>query len=266
MSGKTQEAYRIVDVNQANIGQCGLLCLKSKKKTEGYKNKVKWAKERFRDGLRIKLLLVNEGAKRGLTARGFIEYIPGEYAWRGIDAEGCMVINCIWVVGQHRGHGYGSKLLMHCLNDAKGMNGVAVVAGRTWLPGARLLLKHGFERVDSKPPDVELFAKRFSDKAPLPKFATVSRDEFEKCGHGITVLKSDQCPYVDGAVKEMAEAAKQVNLPILVRDIKTCEEARHSIHPYGTFCVLLDGKVITYRPIGARGLLNLLSKTNSSCH
>ena len=82
----------------------------------------------------------------------------------------------------------------------------------------------------------------------------------------MTVFKSDQCPYVDGAVKEMTEAAKQVNLPILVRDIKTCEEAQHNIHPYGTFCVLLDGKVIAYRPIGARGLLNLLSKTNSSCH
>lgn len=260
MVKEVQRAYRIVDVNKANIDEYGLFCLQSKKKTEGYRNKLEWAKERFKEGLHIKLLLVNEGAKRGFRARGFIEYIPGEYAWRGINANGYMVIHCIWVVGQHKGHGYGSRLLKQCLNDARGMNGVAVVTGRTWLPGAKLFMKHGFRKVDSVPPDFELFAKRFSDKAPLPRFNVISRDKLENCGAGITVFKSNQCPYVDCGVKEMIEAAKQVNLPIRIIDMKTCKEAQNNVHPYGTFCVLVDGKVVTYRPIGARGLLDYLSK------
>lgn len=45
-----------------------------------------------------------------------------------------------------------------------------------------------------------------------------------------------------------------------VVDTKTCKEAQNNPHPYGTFCVLLNGKIITYRPIGARGLLNNLAK------
>jgi ribosomal protein S18 acetylase RimI-like enzyme len=260
MSKGSREAFEIVDVNEANIGDYGLLCMQSKKNTDGYRCKLEWTKERFKEGLRVKLLLVDEGAKRGLRARGFIEYIPGKYTWRGIDADGYMVIHCIWVVGHHKGHGYGSKLLEHCLNDAKRMNGVAVMTGKTWLPGAKLFMRHGFEKVDSAPPDFELFAKRFSEKAPMPRFRAVPKEELEKYGSGITVFKSSQCPYVSGAVKEMMQTAKRINLPIRVIDIKTCTDAQNNVHPYGTFCVIQNGRIMTYRPIGAKGLLKYLAK------
>jgi hypothetical protein len=46
MGGNSEEAFRIVKVNGANIDECGLFCLQSKKNTEGYKNKVEWAKAR----------------------------------------------------------------------------------------------------------------------------------------------------------------------------------------------------------------------------
>jgi hypothetical protein len=102
---ETEIEYKIVDVNEENIDAYGLLCFQSKKKTDGYKKKVEWVKQRFSEGLCMKLLLVEEGAKRGFRTRGFIEYIPGEYSWRGISADGYMVIHCIWVVGRARGHG-----------------------------------------------------------------------------------------------------------------------------------------------------------------
>jgi hypothetical protein len=107
MEAKNSQAYGIVDVNVTNIDARGLFCLQSKKNTDGYNKKIGWAKERFKEGLHVKLLMVNEGSRRGLRTRGFIEYIPGKNAWRGIDADGYMVIHCIWVVGQHKGHGYG---------------------------------------------------------------------------------------------------------------------------------------------------------------
>ena len=93
-----ESAYRIVDVNEANIDEYDVFCYKSKKNTDGYRNKIRWVKERFKEGLRLKLLLVKE--RKGFTSRGFIEYIPGEHTWRGIDAKGYMVIHCIWVVGK----------------------------------------------------------------------------------------------------------------------------------------------------------------------
>ncbi len=254
-----KQSFMIVEVNESNIDEHGLFCLKSKKDTEGYQRKIEWAKERLKEGLRVKLLLVNEGPKRGFRSRGFIECIPGEYAWRGIDAKGYMVIHCIWVVGQNRGHGYGSKLLQLCVNDAKKMNGVAVVtSGRTWLPGPTLFIKHGFKKVDSMPPDLELYAKRFSDKAPLPKFNPIPKEKLDKYAKGITVFRSDQCPYVFASVQAITETAKRVNIPVQIEDVKSCGEAQKGVHPYGTFCVMLDGKVATYHPIGEKGLLDYL--------
>ena len=76
------QEYKIVDLNETNIDDYGAFCLQSKKNMKGYKEKFEWIKERFKEGLRLKLLLINEGARRGFRARGFIKYIPGEYAWR----------------------------------------------------------------------------------------------------------------------------------------------------------------------------------------
>jgi len=263
MSKKSDESeYKIVDLNETNIDEYGAFCLQSKKNTKGYKEKFEWIKERFKEGLRLKLLLINEGTKRGFRARGFIEYIPGEYAWRGINAEGYMFIHCIWVVGKNKGHGYGSKLLQHCLNDAKGMKGVAVMTSeKTWLPKKDLFIKIGFEKADSMPPYFKLYAKRSSEKAPLPKFNPIPKSRLEKYASGITIFKSNQCPYVNGYANLVAETAKQAGIPWRIEQIESCKEAQNSVNPYGTFCILLNGKLLSYRPMGKKDLLNYLSKT-----
>jgi GNAT superfamily N-acetyltransferase len=255
-----ESEYRIVDLNKANIAEYGAFCLQSKKSTKGYKEKFEWIKERFKEGLRLKLLLVNEGARRGFRARGFIEYIPSECAWRGIKAERYMVIHCIWVVGKNKGHGYGTKLLQECLNDARGMNGVVVMTSeKTWLPKKDLFVKNGFEKVDSVPPDFELYAKRLSEKAPPPKFNPIPRSRLEKHSAGVTIFKSNQCPYADGYTNLVAEIAKRAGISCRIEHIGSCKEAQNSVDPYGTFSVLLDGKVLTYRHI-KKELLNHISK------
>jgi GNAT superfamily N-acetyltransferase len=263
MSKKLSESeYKIVDLNETNIDKYGAFCQQSKKKTKGYKEKFEWITERFKEGLRLKLLLVNEGAKRGFRARGFIEYIPSEYAWRGVNAKGYMFIHCIWVIGKNKGQGYGTKLLQHCLNDAKGMNGVAVMTSeKTWLPKSGLFLKNGFEKVDSMPPYFELYAKRFSEKAPLPKFNPIPKSRLEKYASGITIFKSNQCPFLNAGANVAEEVARQANIPFRIEYVKSCKEAQNSVHPYGTFCILFNGKVISYRPIGKKDLLDCLSKT-----
>ncbi len=251
--------HRIVDVNGDNVDEFGLLCFKSKKNTDGYKDKLAWTRRRFDEGLREKLLLVDEGKKSGLTARGFIEYIPGKFAWRGISADGYMVIHCLWVVGRHRGHGYGSELLKLCLDDAKDMDGVAVVTGKTWLPGSGLLVKNGFKKVGVMPADCELYAIRFNAEAPWPKFNVPPGDLGARYAQGLTVFRSRQCPYTAGSVYELQKECERMRIPFRVLNMETCAEAQMCAHPYGTFCVLFDGKVISYRPIGARGLRERLS-------
>lgn len=84
-------APEILEVTAENVEKNGFFCYMSKKKSEGYRRKLNWLKSRFAEGLRIKML--------ALPDRGFIEYIPGERAWRAVHADGYLLIHCLWVVG-----------------------------------------------------------------------------------------------------------------------------------------------------------------------
>ena len=88
----------IITVTAQNIETTGFFCYMSKKKSEGYGRKLKWLRDRFGEGMCIKLLKLPE--------RGFIEYIPGEHAWRAIHADGYLFIHCLWVVGKSKGKGF----------------------------------------------------------------------------------------------------------------------------------------------------------------
>lgn len=252
----TESEFRVVDVNSGNIDKVGAFCLQSKKHTEGYKAKVEWMKRCFGDGLRYKLLLVNEGAKRGFRGRGFIEYIPGEFAWRGVSAEDYMVIHCIWVVGKNKGKGYGTKLLQECLEDAEiaGLSGACVVTSdKTWLPKRRLFLKNGFELADALP-GFELYAKRFKPDVPFPRFSRISKSKLEKYGEGFVVFRSCQCPYSAASIQSIEELAKELEVPFHVEYVENCKQAQNMVNPYGTFSVVYNRNVVTHRPIGKKDL------------
>lgn len=62
-------------------------------------SKKEWLKEQFREGL-----VFLKSAERG---KCFIEYLPAENAWNPITADGYMYIDCLWVAGSFKGHGYG---------------------------------------------------------------------------------------------------------------------------------------------------------------
>ncbi len=121
-------SYKIVELDEKNINEYDLFCSKEKDK-KGYKNKVKWLKERFKEDLHYKLLMV-EDEGNNFVSGGFIEYIPGESIWRGIDAPGWMGIHCVLVSNEYYNLGFGSKLLEECLKDSTGMNGVVILTSR----------------------------------------------------------------------------------------------------------------------------------------
>jgi hypothetical protein len=99
------------------------------------------------------------------------------------------------------------------------------------------------------PPDFELYAKRFSKKAVLPKFFPISEEKSKSYGKGLTILDSCQCPYSNGLIILLKQMANETGIPIRTHHISSSKEAQENgIHPYGTFCLLLDGKVISYKP------------------
>ena len=98
------DEIEIIDTTTDNIGDYPPKCFLNPK-NEGYLKKLEWLRERFSEGLKIKQLYSEKERK----CIGFIEYVPGEYAWRAVDAEGYMFIHCMWISqNKYKGKGYGS--------------------------------------------------------------------------------------------------------------------------------------------------------------
>jgi hypothetical protein len=242
----------ILDVNPHTVLKTGFFCRMSQKNCEGYQRKLKWLEARFAEGLRIKMLNPSQGG------RGFIEYIPGEHAWRPVEASGYMFVHCLWVVGKSEGKGYASLLLQECLADAQRlrMNGVAMVTSEgNWLVSKRFLFGEGFESVDHAPPTFDLLVNRFN-RAPLPTFPKDWEARMSRFGKGLTVVRSDQCPYIDEATQAGMDTAAEYGLKCRIVELNTCKEVREQApSPYGVFSILLNGKLLSYHYLSKKDLV-----------
>ena len=258
-------AFRIIDINEQNLDQYGLFCKKSQKKEEGYKSKATWIKDQFKNGLKYKLLLVKEKGMH--TSRGFIEYTSSKMSWRGIEADDWMVIHCLWVIGKNKNKGYGSKLLNLSIVDAKeqGMNGVVGMAAKKggWLPNAKIYIKNGFKKVDECEPDIELFALPFYEDGVDPRFYKISENRTAEYGAGIYIFYTHQCPYLYDLINDIEIIAKEKNRKfqkILLN--KPLEARKRALHPYGTFSIICDGKIIPYKPGIKQEIIGTLANPN----
>jgi len=248
---------RIIDVNQRNIDEAGFFCKMSQRKSTGYRRKLDWLEARLAEGLRIKLLDLSQGG------RGFIEYIPGDYAWRPVEAAGYLFIHCLWVVGKSKKKGYGGLLLEESLADAQrlGMKGVAMVTSEgNWLMSKKFLIHHGFESVDRAPPSYQLLVKRFGPAAP-PSFVGGWERRARAFGNGVTIVRTDQCPYLDDAAEFATRAARERGLRAKVVELTSAQEVRErSPSPYGVFTILFDGTVISHYYLPEKKLIRIIDK------
>ncbi|MCP4347783.1 MAG: GNAT family N-acetyltransferase [Desulfobacterales bacterium] len=249
-----KDSIELVNVNENNVSETGFFCYMSKKKSEGYQRKLKWLKARFAEGMKIKIIR-QEG-------RGFIEYIPGEYAWRPVNAKGYMFIHCLWIVGKNnKGKGHGSFLLDQCIKEAKAlkMKGVAVVTSeRVWLIKKKLFEKHGFESVDQAPPCFNLMVKKFG-KAKSPSFTGNWDKKQKQYGKGLTILRSDQCPYITDAVNIITETAKELGKESRVIELENCQSI-HELSPsaFGLFSIINNGTLLSYHYLAKKDFLKRL--------
>jgi GNAT superfamily N-acetyltransferase len=249
----------IIDTNTADICEypfCGYKDIKR----EGYKRKTDWLKKRFAEGLKFKILYsANDGSV------GFIEYIPGKYTWRAVEASGYMVIHCIAIMSRkYKGRGYGSLLLEQSLQNAKkgNMHGVAVVTSKgTWMAGKELFLKNGFELVDQAPTDFELLVKKFKKNASLPKFKGDWEKRLNQYSSGLTIIRSDQCPYIAKSVREIRETAqKEYGIKPNIIELNNCTEAQNAPTAYGIFSLIYNGKLLVDHPISNKRFTNIMNK------
>lgn len=250
---------KIIDTNADNICDYGFCGIKNIKQ-EGYKRKTDWLRQRFSEGMRFKVLYsVKEGSV------GIIEYIPGRYAWRAVEAKGYMVIHCLFILyKRYQRKGYGSLLIEECIKDAKKekMNGVAVVTRKgPWLAKKELFLKKGFELIDEAPPDFELLMKKFKKGPRSPKFSGDWKKRLSQYSKGLTIIRSDQCPYVEKIVKEINKTAQErYGLRAKIVEIKNCKDAQNAPSAYGTFSIVYNGKLLADHPISNKRFTNIMNK------
>jgi YoaP-like/Acetyltransferase (GNAT) family len=244
----------IIDVDENNISQYPPKCFLNPK-NEGYQIKLEWLKKRFSEGLKIKLLYLET------KCIGFIEYVPGEYAWRAVDAKGYMFIHCIWISpNKHKEKGYGSLLVKECMKDAEkeGKYGIAVVTSEgPFMAGKDLFLKNEFKSIASAKPSFELMVKILKE-GPLPKF-----NDWEKQlskYEGLNIIYSNQCPWVTRSIKELSEITKKKGLKLKVTELKNAEQAQNAPSIYAVFNLIYNGKLLIDHYISNTRFLNIINK------
>jgi len=250
----------IVDLTPNNFVDYGVCGYKDAKKHLELRKKFEWFKKYYPKGLRIKIIILKEGGYQGM-----IEYIPGEYSHRPVNANGYMFIHCVFVgfKKEFKGKGYASSLIQQCIADAKesGMVGVAVVARKgSFMAKRDIFLKMGFVGVDKARPDFELLALKFDENASNPSFRNMEK-QLEKYQKGLFILRSVQCPYTEKNVNAIINSAKnKFNLPVTLVDLLNSSEVQASPCAFGSFCIILDGEIISYHPISNTRFENIIRK------
>ncbi len=253
----------IIDLVPENIADYGVCGYKDTKKHLELRRKIEWFKEYYPLGLRIKALVSRTGGYQGM-----LEYIPGKYAHRPVDANDYMLIHCIFVgfksEFKHKGH--ASALIDECIKDAHeaGLHGVAVVTRKgPFMAKKDIFLKKGFVVVDEAKPDFELLALKFNPDATDPKFAI---PKLQGYSYGLTIIRSPQCPYSVKNVDEIVSTAKKLGIIVRLVELNDFEAAKRSPCAFGTFCIIYNGTIISHHPISNTRFENIMKKRNELKH
>lgn len=256
-----KQALRVIDVTPGRVGElpcCGIKNVMH----EGHRCKTAWLMEHFDAGLRARILVTEDNRQCG-----YIEYLPGEHAWRAVSAPGYMFIHCIWTFYkkyQHKGNAI--RLVQGCIDDARKakMHGVAVVARKKpWLASSSLFLKCGFELVETALPDYELLVKKFGKSAPDPKFLPFRPDRMKEYALGLTIICATQCPHGIRFAREIGEIAeREFNLQPRHVVLNSARQAQNAPTPYAVFSIIYNGTLLSDHQISKTRFRNIMRKVN----
>lgn len=252
-----KDDIEIIDLTPDNIADYGVCGYKDVNKHLELRNKINWLKEYYDKGLRIKAVISKAGGYQGM-----IEYIPGEYAYRPVNAAGYMFIHCLFVgfKNEYKGKGLATSLINECIKEAKSkkMDGVAVITRKgSFMADKNIFLKLGFKEVDKATPDFELLVLKFNEK-DNPKFKDMKK-VLDKYKEGLFILRSVQCPYTEKNVKEMIKTANdKYNIKANLIDMNSFEDVQNCPSPFGSFCIIYNGKILSYSPISNTRFENIM--------
>ena len=247
-----REVY-LEKVGPENLAECGIGCIANPKHA-GHGPKVDWLQRRFEEGLRFFLFRDERG-----KPLAFLEYVPGEFAWRPVHADGWLFVHCLWVysAGQKVG-GLGGRLIRACLEEAEetGALGVAaMVSEGPWMAGRKVFLKQGFELVAAED-RFELVVRRLREGGEMPRFRNI--EENRERYQGLHVVYAAQCPMLPKSVEDLREVASAEGLELNVTVMQGPEEAQDAPSYYGVFTLLWNGRLLSDHYVSKARFRNIL--------
>lgn len=245
----------LVKLTHDNLDQEHICCAISNREDVQVMSKKNWLKERLDEGL-----VFLKGDVRG---KCFIEYIPAEYAWIPIEAKDYMYIDCLWVSGKFKGHGYSNLLLDQCVEDSKekGKKGLVVLSSKKkmgFLSDPKYMKYKGFETVDAADPYFELMYLPFAENAETPCFKDAVR-EHENMPKGFALYYTSQCPFTAKYVPLLENMAHVRGIDFHVTHIQSREDARNAPTPFTTFSLFYNEEWVTHEILSEKKFDKILA-------
>lgn len=234
----------LIKLTHANIETEHVCCAIANDKDVQVMSKKSWLKERLEEGLVF--------LKCNVRGKCFIEYIPAEYAWVPVEAEGYMYINCLWVSGKFKGQGYSNLLLDECIRDSKekGRKGLVTLSSKKkmgFLSDKLYLSYKGFKTVDTADPYFELMYLPFYENADKPCFKPhIKQSKRMDTEPGFTCYYTSQCPFTAKYVPILEGLARDRNIDFQSFHIVTREQAQNALTPFTTFSLFYNGEFVTH--------------------
>ena len=244
-----------IQVTNENLDKVHICCAISNNNDIQVSSKKAWLSERFDEGL-----VFLKSTERG---KCFIEYIPAEYAWNPIDAEGYMHIDCLWVSGSLKGHGYANDLLQACISDSKdkGKKGLCILSSakkKPFLADPKFLKYKGFRVCDEADNGIQLWYLPFEERSAGPSFkACAKHPHIDRSGY--VLYYTSQCPFNAKYVPVLQQTALEHQIPFEVIHIQSREQAQNTPSPVTAYALFYNGNYITNEQMNAQKFLKLVS-------
>ena len=245
-----------IRVTKNNLDSEHICCAISNNKDIQVSSKKVWLADRFDEGL-----VFLKSAERG---KCFIEYIPAEYAWNPVSADGYRYIDCLWVSGSFKGHGYSNDLLGTCTEDSKtkGKQGLCILSSakkKPFLADPKYLRYKGFTVSDEADNGIQLWYLPFAPDTAKPAFIDCAKhphiDE-----RGYVLYYTSQCPFNAKYVPIIEQTAKEHGIPFRAIHLQSREDARNAPTPITTYALFYDGEYLTNEQMNEAKFLKLVSR------
>ena len=242
-----------IRVTKENIEKEHICCAISNNRDVQVSSKKAWLLDRFDEGL-----VFLRSTERG---KCFIEYLPAEMAWNPIDAEGYLYIDCLWVSGSMKGHGYSNDLLSACIKDGKAQRkkGLCILSSakkKPFLADPKYLKYKGFTVADEADNGIQLWYLPLAPDAEKPRFRACARHPHvdEK---GYVLFYTNQCPFNAKYVPIVEETARAHNIPFRAIRLESREAAQSAPTPVTTYALFYDGAYVTNEQMNDTKFLKL---------